>query len=83
MSGVISVDWCSLKSGSLLYMKDFPNIKILKLDNSKGCYFVYNSDPQIVNIKEYISEKNGSYYFFKLGEDDWHPLTRRLWKEYD
>lgn len=80
---VISIDWKSLKSGTMLHMKDFPTIKLLKLDNSKACYFNYENDSILVNIKEYESKEHGSYYYFQTNKDDWHPLTKRLWQEYD
>ena len=83
MAGVIAVDWESLKSGTMLRMKDFPSVRLLKLDNSKACYFSYDSEPKTVSIKEHTSEKHGSYYFFQTSQDDWHPLTTRLWEEYD
>ena len=83
MTGVIAVDWGNLKSGTMLHMKDFPTIKLLKLDNSKGCYFAFDNVSQLVDIREHISENHGSYYFFQTHKDDWHPLTTRLWQEYD
>lgn len=83
MTGVIAVDWDALKSGTMLHMKDFPSVKLLKLDNHSACYLSYDNEPKIVNIQEHVSEKHGSYYFFQTSKDDWHPLTTRLWKQYD
>lgn len=83
MAGVIAVDWGSLKSGTMLHMKDFPSVRLLKLDNHKGCYFGYDETTQLVDIKEHVSESHGSYYFFQTGKEDWHPLTTRLWQGYD
>ena len=85
MSKITSNDWEweSLKNGTTLQMKDFPTVRVLKLDNSKGCYFSYENKIQIVDIKEYESEEIGHYYVFQTCETDWHPLTKRLWKLYD
>jgi len=83
MAKLVAINWESLKSGAMLRMKDFPSIKLLKLSNSKACYFPYGDDSIIVDIKEYESEINGFYYYFQTKKDDWHPLTIRLWEEYD
>jgi len=80
---VTAVDWPSLKSGTMLHMRDFPTVKLLKLDNSKGCYFNYSGETILVDVGEYTSEVNGSYYYFQTEKDDWHPLTNRLWTIHD
>jgi len=74
-----AIDWESIKPGTMLSMKDFPTVKLLKLDNSKGIYFGYDISSKVVNIKEYVSEENGGYMYFQTHENDWHPLTTRLW----
>ncbi len=78
-SGVSTINWDDLKNGTTIKMKDFPSIRLLKLDNNKGCYFGYNEEPVLVDIKEYVSNKHGIYFYFQTSEDDWHPLTNRLW----
>ena len=79
-SGIQTIDWPSLKSGTTIQMKDFPSVKLLKLDNTTGLYYGYDDKNVIVNVKEYTSESNGHYYYFQIGPDDWHPLTARLWR---
>lgn len=79
MDKISSIDWLNIPSGTMLHMKDFPSVKLLKLDNSKGCYFNYESDSLEVEVKEYVSETHGNYYYFQTHKDDWHPLTTRLW----
>ena len=75
-----AIDWEKIKDGTMLSMKDFPTIKLLKLDNKKACYFGYDSDSgTIVDIDEYVSELHGGYHYFQATKDDWHPLTSRLW----
>lgn len=76
---VFAIDWEALKSGTTLYMKDFPSVRLMKLDNRKGCYIMNTNDPKIVDIGEYVSEANGPYHYFRLNSEDWHPLTNRLW----
>ena len=76
---VFAIDWDALKSGTTLHMKDFPSVRLMKLDNRKGCYIVDTNDPKIVNIGEYVSEAHGTYRYFSLSKDDWHPITNRLW----
>jgi len=76
---VFALDWEKIKTGTMLHMKDFPAIKLLKLDNRKACYFKDNGETQLVDIGEFTSEIHGSYYYFKTCKDDWHPLTNRLW----
>lgn len=78
-SKVCAIDWLDLINGTTLQMRDFPSVRLLKLDNSKACYFDYGGEPKIVDIKEYISEEHGSYYYFQTSDEDWHPLTNRLW----
>lgn len=79
-SGIQTIDWPSLKSGTTIQMKDFPSIRLMKLDNHKGCYYGYDNYYHIVDIEEYNSEVNGFYYYFQLSREDWHPLTNRLWE---
>jgi hypothetical protein len=78
-----ALDWSSIKSGTMLHMKDFPSVKLLKLDNHKACYFNYGESAILVDIKEHTSNTHGTYYYFKTCLDDWHPLTSRNWVEYD
>lgn len=76
-----AIDWLSIKSGTVIKMKDFPSVRLLKLDDRKGCYFNPSSedDGTLVDIVTYKSEVNGEYYAFKVTEEDWHPITSRLW----
>lgn len=76
-----AIDWPSIKSGTMLHMKDFPSIKLLKLDNHKGCYFGFDEAENgvLVDIKTYTSELHGDYYYFRMTSEDWHPITSRLW----
>ena len=61
-----SIDWESIKTGTMIHMKDFPSIKLLKLDNRKACYFGFDDENGIlVDIKTYNSELHGEYYYFK------------------
>ena len=76
---IVSIDWPSLKSGTEICMKDFPDIKLLKLNNNKACYFKHDSPGVVVDIKLYSSSEHGEYYYFSMNIDDWHPLTTRLW----
>jgi len=76
---VFALDWEKIEVGTMLHMKDFPRIKLQKLDNRKACYIKDNGETLLVNIGEFESELHGSYYYFKTCEDDWHPLTSRLW----
>ena len=76
---VSAIEWPDLINGTTLQMKDFPSIRLLKLDNNKACYFGYGDETKIVDVKEHESEKHGSYYYFQTEKDDWHPLTTRLW----
>ena len=78
-SSVSTINWDDLKNGTTIKMKDFPSIRLLKLDNNKACYFGYSEEPVLVDIKEYVSNKHGIYFYFQTSEDDWHPLTNRLW----
>jgi hypothetical protein len=78
-SGIQTIDWPSLKSGTTIQMKDLPSVKLLKLDNTTGLYYGYSESHTIVKIKEYVSESNGHYYYFQISPEDWHPLTTRLW----
>ena len=78
-SGIQTIDWPSLKSGTTIQMKDFPSVKLLKLDNTTGLYYGYDDKNVIVKVKEYTSESNGHYYYFQTSDEDWHPLTNRLW----
>lgn len=81
MEKPFAIDWPSIKSGTMIRMKDFPSIRLLKLDNKKACYFSFDDDNGIlVDIGTYTSEIHGDYYYFKTCEDDWHPLTNRLWE---
>jgi hypothetical protein len=75
----VAIDWESIKPGTMLTMKDFPTVKLMKLDNSKGVYFGYDVVSKVVDVKEYISEEHGGYMYFQTYENDWHPLTTRLW----
>lgn len=79
-SKVSTINWDDLLNGTTIQMRDFPSIRLLKLDNHKGCYFGFNDEPKLVDIKEYVSEKHGCYYYFQTNESDWHPLTNRLWR---
>lgn len=80
MEKPFAIDWPSLKSGTTLYMRDFPSIKVMKLDNRKGFYFGYdNANGVLVDIGTYTSELYGDYHYFRTSQDDWHPLTSRLW----
>jgi hypothetical protein len=75
-------DWEGLKSGEIIHMKDFPSIRVLKLDNKKACYFGYDeANGVLVDILTYASEIHGDYHAFKVTGDDWHPLTNRLWEK--
>ena len=76
---ISAIEWLDLIDGTTLQMKDFPSIRLLKLDNNKACYFGYGNETKIVDVKEHESEKHGSYYYFQTEKDDWHPLTTRLW----
>lgn len=76
---IMAIDWENLKSGTSMYMKDFPSVKLIKLDNSKACYINYDGISIMVDIKEYSSESHGNYHYFRTCEEDWHPLTSRLW----
>ena len=78
---IYAIDWESLPSGTMLAMRDFPSVTLLKLDNKKGVYTSYGSNSALVDIKEYESKENGNYYVFQTCKDDWHPLTNRLWKD--
>ena len=75
---VYSIDWLNVISGAVLRMRDFPSVRLMKLDNSKACYFDYSGEPKIVDIREHFSDEHGSYYYFQTRLDDWHPLTNRL-----
>jgi hypothetical protein len=77
---IYAIDWESLPSGTMLAMKNFPSVTLLKLDNKKGIFNNYGSDYILVDIKKYESKENGGYYVFQESEGDWHPLTNRLWK---
>ena len=75
-------DWEKLKSGEMIHMISFPSVKLLKLDDKKACYFGYDdADGIIVDIITYKSEIHGNYFAFKVTEEDWHPLTSRLWEK--
>lgn len=76
---IITIDWPSLKSGSMIHMRDFPSVRLLKLDNNKAVYYSYDGIGRVVDIKLYDSHEHGEYYYFSMGENDWHPLTSRLW----
>ena len=77
-----ALDWESIKSGTMLHMRDFPSIRLLKLDSTKACYFGYETDfGTLVDVKTFVSQENGEYYYFSMSKDDWHPLTNRLWEE--
>ena len=78
-STIEKIDWPSLMNGTSLQMKDFPSVRLLKLDNAKGVYYGYGENSVVVDIKEYNSESHGNYYYFQTCKDDWHPLTTRLW----
>jgi len=80
MTGVIAIDWESLKNGTTMHMKDFPSVIVIKLSNSKACFFKYDYNCTVVDIKEHTSEEYGSYFYFQTTKDDWHPLTNRLWE---
>ena len=75
-----ALDWPSVKKGTMLHMTDFPSVRLLKLDDRKGCYFGYETDlGTLVDVKTHTSEINGEYYYFSMSKEDWHPLTNRLW----
>ena len=76
---IVAIDWPSIKSGMVIQMRDFPSVRLLKLNNSKGVYYGYDDNSTIVDIKEFNSDENGHYYYFQLSPQDWHPLTTRLW----
>ena len=76
----VAINWDNLLPGSTIYMKDFPKIKLIKLDSAKAAYVGYDNYPKIVEIKEYASEGHGNYMYFQTNPNDWHPLTTRLWK---
>ena len=78
-ASIVAIDWPSIKSGTVIQMKDFPSVRLLKLNNSKGVYYGYDDNSTIVDIKEFNSNENGHYYYFQLNPQDWHPLTTRLW----
>ena len=63
----------------MINMKDFPRIKLLKLDNRKAVFYSLEGDAKTVDIKIYESYERGYYYYFSTGPNDWHPLSSRLW----
>ena len=79
-SKIHAIDWGKIPDGRTLSMRDFPSTTLLKLNNKKGLYTNYRNDSILVDIKEHKSNENGNYYVFQTCEDDWHPLTNRLWK---
>ena len=49
-SGIQTIDWPSLKSGTTIQMKDFPSVKLLKLDNTTGLYYGYSETNKLINF---------------------------------
>ena len=52
----------------MIHMRDFPSVRLLKLDNNKAVYYSYDGIGRVVDIKLYDSHEHGEYYYFSFAK---------------